>query len=267
MPIELTLTFNETRFLPLTTLTYRASKDSSKIQSGTIKMRDMERAVRADADLIELALRYRQKRVDRATLSVDGIEFLDADGDGLVETRDGERLAEKVPTWRLVVRELTGVSCQPSNIGGMQWLYDVTPSLTGEEAMARAFVASCGSLASVVHQMRSHSVLWACVPSGGKPNNVHRHLGGNIYCLFYSGRGHVHKVDPDQGFQTVPIEVNNKAAPFQLVTLPTHLWYQVINAGSADLLYFMISEPAFDPSELLELEKHQCAPDWRFEWV
>lgn len=85
MPIELTLTFNETRFLPLTTLTYRASKDSSKIQSGTIKMRDMERAVRADADLIELALRYRQKRVDRATLSVDGIEFLDADGDGLVE--------------------------------------------------------------------------------------------------------------------------------------------------------------------------------------
>jgi hypothetical protein len=53
---------------------------------------------------------------------------------------------------------------------------------------------------------------------------------------------------------------------FSMIAIPTHLWYQVINAGASALEYFMIHEPAFDASELLMLRSEDCPPEWAFEY-
>jgi len=65
-------------------------------------------------------------------------------------------------------------------------------------------------------------------------------------------------MDPVKKFESIPIDIRS-GNPFHMIVLPMRLWYQPINSGEADLSYFMIHEPAFEMSEMLVLERENCA--------
>lgn len=262
--MELRLCYNATGFTPATTLVYRTADADPKAVEAFVRVGELETSTTADASMVELAFRYRQKHVDRAVLSVGDAVYEDAAGNGFMDLRDGKSVSGRSDAWQIVSR-MAEYSAEIGRVGLAQQLYDLVPNLNGKDAIARAFVATCGSTAAVVHEMRGHSVLWASIPPGGRPNEVHRHLGGSVYCLFFQGRGRFHRVDPQRGFETLAIDVTTMN-PFQMITIPNHLWYQPINTGETDLQYFMIHEPAFDRSELLVLDKSECRKEWGFEY-
>lgn len=262
--MELSLHFNATAFTPPTSLVYRTSGDDPKVVEAFARVGPVEKPTAADASIVELVFRYRQKHVDRAVLSVGDVVHEDGDGRGCVEIRDGKPASGNASAWQ-IANQTFETSAKIGGVELAQQLYELVPNLTGEEAMARAFVATCGSTAAVVHEMRGHSVLWASIPPGGRPNEVHRHLGGSVYCLFFRGTGRFHRVDPQRGFETLTIHIT-KSNSFQLISIPSHLWYQPINTGDTDLQYFMIHEPAFDRSELLVLDESDCREEWGFEY-
>jgi hypothetical protein len=260
--IELITYYAATAQTPATSITYRAGGGDRTVTEAMVRIGDRMRPTKATADILELAFRYPQKRVSRAVLKIGDAMYEDVDGDGYVE-RAGDKV-ESGTIWRVLGLELGGAPDAPRETGP-QYIYDLVTRLSGEEAMRHSFIATCGSTAADVHSMRGHSVLWASVPPGRPPNEVHRHLGGSVYCLFFRGHGRFHRVDPKSGFETIPIDATD-ASSFQMIAIPTHLWYQPINTGDTDLQYFMIHEPAFDSSELLVLDRDDCPKEWLFEF-
>jgi mannose-6-phosphate isomerase-like protein (cupin superfamily) len=225
---------------------------------------DVQRFASVDASILELAYRYPQKRVDKARLVVDGSVFHDINGDGIIEAQDGGPAPHEVSVFKVLCSFFPD-SPEIAKTSQTQLVYETIQNLAAGEGMAHAFIATCGSTAVEIHQVRGHSVLWASIPPGARPNEVHRHLGGSVYCLFYKGEGEFHRVDPYRGFETLPIRITN-ANSYQMVAIPTHLWYQPINTSDIDLQYFMIHEPAFDRSELLVLNRGECRQNWGFQY-
>lgn len=262
--VELALYWNETQNTPATSLIYRARPGDARVAEALVNVGGTAHSTSTGASLLELAYRYAQKGVDRAVLSWDGCGQEDVNGDGVVELSDGKRLSSRITIFESASLVLLD-SAESARVCRYSFLYDSVPNLMAEDAMAHAFVATCGSTASRVHRMRSHSVLWASIPVGQMPNEVHRHLGGSVYCLFYRGQGCFHRVDPEKGFETLPIRITETNS-FQMIALAPHLWYQPINTGAVALQYFMIHEPAFDPSELLVLDRLDCRVEWGFEY-
>jgi hypothetical protein len=253
--IELTTYYGATGLTPATSLTYRARLESGAVDEAIVRVGDQTRLTKAAADIFELIFRYPQKCVDRAVVAIGGAIYDDADGDGYIGSES---------VWQILSRESGNVPGIRSR-SGPQYIYELITRLSGQEALSRSFTATCGSTAADVHSMRGHNVLWASVPPGRAPNEVHRHLGGSVYCLFYRGRGRFHRVDPKGEFETLDIQITETNS-FQMLAIPTHLWYQPINTGDANLEYFMIHEPAFDASELLVLDRDECRKEWQFEF-
>jgi hypothetical protein len=262
--LELTLYHAATEYAPSTSLVYRARRGNVRVAEALARVDERERPIGADASVLELAFRYRHKNVSKAVICTENTVYEDTNGDGLMEFCDGEPAPVGMSAWVLVNRMFEG-SPETASVSQAELLYETVSSLTGEEALAHAFRATCGSTAAVVHQLRGHSVLWASIPPGARPNAVHRHLGGNVYCLFFRGVGRFHRIDQQRGFETLPVCVT-ESNPFQMIAIPTHLWYQPANTGDIALQYFMIHEPAFDQSELIELERRDCRPEWNFEF-
>jgi hypothetical protein len=262
--IELRLTHDATQYTAKTVLVYRATGIDAKVTDAFVNVNDVQHAIRADADLLELTHSYQHKWVNRATLNLGDSVFEDTDGDGRLELRDGSIISDRIRTWELVAEH---DGCPEADFFAKRWkpMHDILSELSGSRAMERSFRASCGSTAAVVHELPSHSVLWASIPPQGSPNEVHRHLGGNVYCLFVKGTGRFHRLHPHNGFETIAIEVS-ELNPIHFIPIPTHMWYQPINTGSSELQYFMIHEPGFDSSELLRLQPDECRNDWGFEY-
>jgi|SRR5579859_3073959 len=262
--IELTIRFDASTFTPATGLVYRA--EGINVSAVHVITAGRQRHAAAEATIIELAYTYPQKGASSAELLLEQNRWLDVDGDGVVDFLNGNAIEGRVESlWSILVEHLGFPVKDVVRNLRTPVLYDIEPDLTCEDLRQRVFRASCGSTAADVQILRGHNVLWAAVPPGGSPNQVHRHLGGNVYCLFFRGRGRFHRVHPQHGFQTLPIEVSDSNS-FQFVSIPLHLWYQPINTGDCPLQYFMIHEPTFDPSELLELERNECPPNWHFEY-
>lgn len=255
--IELTVSFAATELTPEASLSYRAGVDG-KVTEAFAEIGGRRHATKATADIFELAFRYRQKQASSAVLAVGDATYKDSRGDGYADSHG------KTEMWRTLADHL-GAAANVERQIGPQYLYDLVPEMTCEQARRQSFIATCGSTAADVHVMRGHSVLWASIPAGGPPNEIHRHMGGSVYCLFYKGKGHFHRVDPARGFETLPIEIGGENT-FRMIAIPTHLWYQPRNTGTEALEYFMIHDPAFDASELLILEKEECRKEWAFEF-
>ena len=263
--ITLTLHFAAAQYTPATSLLYRANRGDPLITDSRVTVGDRELATTATADFLELALRYSQKGVTSAELAFDSIIFRDTNGDGLIETIQPKCLDTRVPVWNRAA-EYFGLSERDMlKYSRTKMVYDMAQDLNCEDARLRLFTASCGSTVSDLHAIPTHSVIWAAVPPRGQPNEVHRHLGGSVYCLFFRGEGRFHRLDPARGFETVPIKVTEENS-FQFIVVPTHLWNQPINTGSDALQYFMIHEPAFERSEQVVLDQAECPPNCKFEF-
>jgi hypothetical protein len=259
--VVLRLTFAATDYIPSTELVYRTVGAHAAIVETKLLVNGVAATSTASNDIFELTYRYREKSVSQAILRIGEIEHIDADGDGLVHAGDGP--SRLIPAWELLLAAF------PNYAGAVtplqrQPLFPIVPDLSGSQAWHRSFRATCGSLAAVVHELRGHSLLWASIPPHSAPNDVHRHLGGTVYCIFYHGTGRFHRLTPD-GFETLSISISD-SNPFQMVALADHLWYQPINTGASPLLYFMTHAPAFEHSEMLSLPKYECRDDWEFEW-
>ena len=262
--IEMKLEFDPTGHTPATTLIYRAQLTSTNVVESVVNVGDSSRLTTATASIVELAHSYPQKKVRRMSLKLGDATYEDNNGDGYVECHSAFDGRLTVPVWQIVRQayEATGTSDVELSA---DYLYEAVSQLCGDTARAKSFVATCGSIAADVLVTRTHNILWASIPARSRPNDVHRHLGGSVHCLFFKGQGHLHRVDPKSGFETVKIDISDTNA-FQMIAIPTHLWYQPINTGDDDLEYFMIHAPAFDPSELLVLERDQCRGEWKFEY-
>ena len=256
--VTLHLSFAATPLTPATELVYRTDGLGRVVVDARLRIDGQESPTTASNDIFELTYRYREKAVSRAVLRIGDAEYVDDVGDGVVSA--GPTDPRPVPAWEVLAAAVP----EAGRVANRQPLFPLVPALSGADALRTAFRAECGSLAAVVHELRGHSLLWAAVPPGSPPNEVHRHVGGIVYCVFYRGTGRFHRVTPG-GFETVPIGVTD-ANPFQMVALADHLWYQPINTGPDPLHYFMVHAPAFEQSEMLALLREECRPEWGFEW-
>jgi len=263
--ITLTLHFAASQYTPATSLLYRANRSDPLITDSRVTVGDRELATTVTADFLELALRYSQKGVTSAELAFEPAVYRDTNGDGLIEMMQAKPSDARMPVWTRAA-EFFGLSERDMlKYSRAKMVYDIAQDLNCEDARLRMFTASCGSTVADVHATPTQSAIWAAVPPRGQPNEVHRHLGGSVYCLFFRGEGRFHRLDPTRGFETVPIKVTDENS-FQFIAIPTHLWYQPINTGSDALQYFMIHEPAFERSEQLVLDEAECPASWKFEY-
>lgn len=260
--VVLRLTFAATDCTPSTELIYRTAGPDAAIVETRLLIDGVEAKSTASNDIFELTYRYREKSVTQAVLRIGEVQHTDADGDGIVEVGEAPSVV-KPGAWELLRAAFPNVALavQPPQ---RQSLFPIVPDLSGAQAVLRSFRATCGSLAAVVHDLRNHSLLWASIPPHAAPNDIHRHLGGTVYCIFYQGTGRFHRLAP-QGFESLPVAISD-SNPFQMIALADHLWYQPINTGKAPLLYFMVHVPAFEQSEMLSLPKSECRTEWEFEW-
>jgi mannose-6-phosphate isomerase-like protein (cupin superfamily) len=258
--LQFTVGFAATDFTPTTSLSYTAGSDG-KVREAFAEVNGRRQAAKVTADIPELVFRYRQKQASSATFEAGGRVYRDPNGDGYAEVMIRGR-SQKIEMWRALEGSLA-IKIDPLIVP--QYLYDFVRDVSCDEARHRSFVATCGSTAARIHAMHGHSVLWASIPPGREPNEIHRHMGGNVYCLFYRGEGRFHRVDPQRGFETLPVRIGDQNT-FQMIAIPTHLWYQPVNTGLGVLEYFMVHEPAFDSSELLKLDRNECPEGWGFEF-
>lgn len=259
-PVTLLLEFPGTEWTPPVSIEYFVDHVDAAPRA-IVRCDGGESQTVASNHIYELAFRYRDKGVGRATVRTRDRVWVDANGDGRIESHDGAPAVENVTVLECLESILEPGS--PRREPRAQELSSLVPELTGARAIESAFRATCGALAAHVHRLRSHSLLWASIAPGLPPNDVHRHLGGNVYCLFYQGVGEFHRVVPERGFETLEIEVND-SNPFHCIPIARHFWYQPINTGHRPLLYFMVNEPGYENSETLVLSKANCPPEWRF---
>jgi mannose-6-phosphate isomerase-like protein (cupin superfamily) len=257
---HLELIFAATRFTPETRLFYRSGDPAGKVSEARATVGKRTTTKQADADIYELAFRYRQKRVSSAVLRVGNTIYEDSDGDGRLEIRDGEVLAQ-----RPLATEVMVPSPALNRALSLERLHDMEPNRSGKSALQNAFTASCGAQATEVHVLRSHSMLWVSVPKKSPPNKVHRHLGGEVYWVFTRGQGLFHRIHLKHGFETIAIEIKDNN-PFHLISSADHMWYQPINTGDGPLEYLMAHEPSYEAAEELELAKEDSAPEWGFRF-
>ena len=257
---HLELTFAATRFTPETTLFYRSEGSTGEVSEARVTVGGKAAMKQAEADIYELAFRYRQKRVSRAVLRVGNTVYEDSNGDGRLEIRDGEPLAQ-----RPLATEVMVPSPALNRALSLERLHDIEPNRSGKLALQDAFTASCGARATEVHILRSHSMLWVSVPEHSPPNKVHRHLGGDVYWVFTRGHGLFHRIDLKSGFETIAVEIKDDN-PFHLISSACHMWYQPVNTGDGPLEYLMVHEPSYDASEELELAKDECPSEWGFRF-
>jgi nucleoside-diphosphate-sugar epimerase len=132
---HLELTFAATRFTPQTTLFYRSEGPSGEVSEARVTVGGKAAMKQAEADIYELAFRYRQKRVSRAVLRVGNTIYEDSDGDGRLEIRDGEVLAQ-----RPLATEVMVPSPALNRALSLERLHDIEPNRSGKWALAGAEV-------------------------------------------------------------------------------------------------------------------------------
>ena len=257
--VVLSLKYKKTPHTPLTELRFTTEGADAKIVKTELLLDDAVTETKASNHIFELVYRYPEKHIASANLRIGETSYFDSDGDGVIDATD-EQCVKAIDLLTAAFPNLPK-SHEPMT---PQSLFTISPDYSGASALQQSYRSPCGSIAAEVHELRSHSMLWASIPPNSPPNEVHRHIGGIVYCVFYQGCGRFHRVTP-HGFETLTINVT-EANSFQMIAIADHLWYQPINTGPNHLQYFMIHAPNFENCEMLSLRKSDCPAEWPFEW-